>query len=170
MKNTFSSFWSYVFGSNFNKDCVRCIHLFFSLTYEQYHMTTMSLQRCGQIANLQLASPPSVHSFPLISPPTHATMSTNHRPVHDQHGGGGGGGGGGGYPPRNNGGCFPRGCPVFLGVGGAIFSQDDVDMALYGYARQRSTTDLDHVVGHSLSGLRIGEFSYGSLRQKYYLL
>ena len=41
---------------------------------------------------------------------------------------------------------------------GFMFTQDDLDMALYGYAKNRGE---DQVVGHSLSGLRIGELSYG---------
>lgn len=40
-----------------------------------------------------------------------------------------------------------------------IFSQEDVDMVLYGYARSSSA----HVPGHALSGLRIGHLSYGQL-------
>ena len=41
---------------------------------------------------------------------------------------------------------------------GLMFSQEDVDMVLYGYARNRVN---EHLPGHALSGLRIGELSYG---------
>lgn len=56
------------------------------------------------------------------------------------------------HDPRTN--SFPA-CHPFAGF---LFTHEDVDMALYGYAKNR--TD-DQMIGHSLSGLRIGELTYG---------
>ena len=44
------------------------------------------------------------------------------------------------------------------GGGGLIFSQEDVDTVLYGYAKHKA---VDQLSGHALSGLRIGELSHG---------
>ena len=41
---------------------------------------------------------------------------------------------------------------------GLLFSQEDVDMVLYGYARTRVN---EHLPGHALSGLRSSQLSYG---------
>ena len=40
-----------------------------------------------------------------------------------------------------------------------MFTQEDVDMVLYGYARNKAAAQ---VPGHALSGLRTGELSYGT--------
>ena len=43
---------------------------------------------------------------------------------------------------------------------GVVFSQEEVDMALYGYARSREKQGP----GHALSGLRVGQLSHGKFR------
>ena len=48
--------------------------------------------------------------------------------------------------------------PYMPGGPGVMFSAEDLDMVLYGYARTRPG---DSPQGHALSGLRIGELSYG---------
>lgn len=48
----------------------------------------------------------------------------------------------------------PLGYPTF------VFSQEDLDMVLYGYARGKPGSP-GATQGHALSGLRIGELSYG---------
>ncbi len=50
---------------------------------------------------------------------------------------------------------FPPGPSPFQAP---LFSQEDLDMVLYGYARNRAG---EQITGHALSGLRIGELSYG---------
>ncbi|XP_013402611.1 PR domain zinc finger protein 14 [Lingula anatina] len=51
---------------------------------------------------------------------------------------------------------FPLSNPAPFG--GAMFSQEDLDMILYGYARNKIN---DHLPGHALSGLRISDISHG---------
>ena len=46
---------------------------------------------------------------------------------------------------------------------GLDFSRDELDMVLYGYAKA-SERDAKPKLGVALSGLRIGELSYGKLR------
>ena len=46
------------------------------------------------------------------------------------------------------------------GMATFMFAQDDLDMVLYGYARNK-TAGEGQMPGHALSGLRIGELSYG---------
>ena len=41
---------------------------------------------------------------------------------------------------------------------GLVFTQEELDMVLYGYARNKNGHQLP---GHALSGLRIGQLSYG---------
>ena len=48
----------------------------------------------------------------------------------------------------------PMGFPTF------VFTQEDLDMVLYGYARGKPGSP-GASQGHALSGLRIGELSYG---------
>ena len=48
----------------------------------------------------------------------------------------------------------PLGFPTF------VFTQEDLDMVLYGYARGKPGSP-GASQGHALSGLRIGELSYG---------
>ena len=48
---------------------------------------------------------------------------------------------------------------IFAGMG-LLFTQDDLDMVLYGYVKSKSE---DQLIGHSLSGLRVGELSYGNI-------
>lgn len=43
-------------------------------------------------------------------------------------------------------------------LGGLVFSQEDLDMVLYGYARSKTN---DQLPGHALSGLRLGDLSHG---------
>ena len=50
---------------------------------------------------------------------------------------------------------------------GFVFTQEDLDMVLYGYAKNKVT---DQFPGHALSGLRIGELSYGELDMNVYQL
>ena len=47
-----------------------------------------------------------------------------------------------------------------------MFTMEEVDMVLYGYAKAKDVPSTDRtgstsVSGHALSGLRIGELSYG---------
>ncbi|KAK2193482.1 hypothetical protein NP493_12g06025 [Ridgeia piscesae] len=56
-------------------------------------------------------------------------------------------------PPQH-----PQGLTGGLPSPGVVFTQEDVDMVLYGYARIRGNRQIP---GHALSGLRIGELSYG---------
>ena len=49
-------------------------------------------------------------------------------------------------------GAFVHPFPSFM------FTQEDLDMVLYGYARNKVNEQLP---GHALSGLRTGELSYG---------
>ena len=59
---------------------------------------------------------------------------------------------------------FPS--PFMAPFPGLMFTQEDLDMVLYGYARNKVNEQLP---GHALSGLRTGELSYGetSYRTKY---
>lgn len=48
--------------------------------------------------------------------------------------------------------------PPPLPFTGFMFTQEDVDMILYGYARNKVNEQLP---GHALSGLRVSELSHG---------
>ena len=48
---------------------------------------------------------------------------------------------------------------------GLVFSQEDLDMVLYGYARNKTSEQLP---GHALSGLRLGDLSHGELHSSMY--
>ena len=56
-------------------------------------------------------------------------------------------------PPQH-----PQCLPGTFPSPGISFTQENIDMVLYGYARVRGNR---HIPGHALSGLRIGELSYG---------
>ena len=42
-----------------------------------------------------------------------------------------------------------------------MFTMEEMDMVLYGYAKAKQETPSGGGTGHALSGLRIGELSYG---------
>lgn len=44
---------------------------------------------------------------------------------------------------------------------GFTFSQDELDMVLYGYAKNSGSTGQLQIPGHALSGLKIGDLSHG---------
>ena len=60
----------------------------------------------------------------------------------------------GGMGPPQHPQCLPGTFPS----PGISFTQENIDMVLYGYARIRGNRQIP---GHALSGLRIGELSYG---------
>ena len=52
--------------------------------------------------------------------------------------------------------------PSSLKMIGLDFSRDELDMVLYGYVKA-AEKDVQPKIGVALSGLRIGELSYGKL-------
>ena len=63
-------------------------------------------------------------------------------------------------PPGINRGVLPQSLPVPPNL---LFTQDNLDMVLYGYAR---TKGHEQIPGHALSGLRLGQLSHGKFHQQ----